>query len=204
MSTTRSQGENELQRIIQEMEVHISDIRVQLAAAVKDTERIQKALEYQRHMVSVWDKKTDMAREAKREDLVQEAQEHTRRHAGYAREIEEELQQIQGTAARYRDQMNAFELKIEAAKVRIEVLWARRKRQQMQQSVEAPANRLAHSIDRFDQLMQRMEAEMEIDQELREPRRPEPAPEPDQAASRRLEALKTLKPLHPNNNTPEP
>jgi len=208
MSKTRtsrpSKGESELQRIIQEMEQHISDVRVQLAAAVKDTERIQKALEYQRHMVSVWENKAELARDAKREDLAQEAQEHTRRHSRYAREIEGELHQIQSTASRYRDQMNAFELKIEAAKVRIEVLWARRKHQQMQQSVEAPAARLSHSIDRFDQLMQHMEAEMELTQELRAPPRQTATPEAEQAANRHLEALKSLKPLHPNTDNPDP
>ncbi|MEO1268740.1 MAG: hypothetical protein AAFX99_11625, partial [Myxococcota bacterium] len=94
-SSIPSKGESDLQRIIQEMEQHISDVRVQLTASVKDTERIRKALDYQRHMIDAWDKKAEMAREANRQDLVTEALEHTKRHTRYAQEIDEELQKIQ-------------------------------------------------------------------------------------------------------------
>ena len=197
LSTT---GEVELQTIIQDMERYIHDIRHKLSEALKETERTQKALEYQHQMSKAWDEKARFAEQSGRTDLTQEAQEHRRRHDNYASEIEQEWQRVHSTASRYKSQLSSFEMKIEAAKVRIELLWARRQHAQIQKSVEAPTAKLALTIDRFERLMSQIEVEMDLDQELRvsgpQLVHSQPPMQADELA--KIRAFKNLKPLYPS------
>ena len=159
--------EKMIQLIIQEMEETLIEIKASCASAMAARKTTDENLERWRKQAVDWEKRARMAIEKGRDDLAREAllQKHQALAARAA--VDREISQFDEIIAKYRGEIIQLEDKLNAAREKQCILaqrhlQARQRTKAQQQIRKADAHTTIASLERFEQQVNRMEAEADL------------------------------------------
>lgn len=162
-----------LNQLILDMKEQLIEAKKQVAVAIADEKRLKKQLDNELHMAREWEKKAMMAVRAGRDDLAKEALTRKQEHDDLTSEYKAHWEAQKAAADKLRDSLRQLNAKIEEAKRRKNLLIARQKRAEAQQTIQETMSGLndTSAFDTFDRMsekIERMEAEAEASAELAE------------------------------------
>jgi len=162
-----------LNQLILDMKEQLIEAKKQVAVAIADEKRLKKQLDNELHLSREWEKKAMMAVRAGRDDLAKEALARKQEHDDLAAEYKGHWEAQKAAADKLRDALRQLNAKIEEAKRRKNLLIARQKRAEAQQTIQETMSGLndTSAFDAFDRMsekIEQMEAEAEASAELAE------------------------------------
>ncbi len=162
-----------LNQLILDMKEQLINAKKQVAVAIADEKRLKKQLDSEVHKASEWEKKAMMAVRAGRDDLAKEALSRKQEHDELAQEYQGQWEAQKAAADKLRDSLRQLNNKIEEAKRKKNLLIARKKRAEAQQTIQETMSGLndTSAFDAFDRMsdkIEQMEAEAEASAELAE------------------------------------
>lgn len=162
-----------LNQLILDMKEQLINAKKQVAVAIADEKRLKKQLDSEVRKSSEWEKKAMMAVRAGRDDLAKEALSRKQEHGELAEEYQGQWEAQKAAADKLRDSLRQLNNKIEEAKRKKNLLIARKKRAEAQQTIQETMSGLndTSAFDAFDRMsdkIEQMEAEAEASAELAE------------------------------------
>ena len=124
-----------LNQLILDMKEQLINAKKQVAVAIADEKRLKKQLDAELHQASEWEKKAMMAVRAGRDDLAKEALSRKQEHNELSEEYQKQWQAQKAAADKLRDSLRQLNNKIEEAKRKKNLLIARKKRAEAQQTI---------------------------------------------------------------------
>ena len=160
-----------LNQIVVDMQNQLVEAKKQVAVSIADGKRLEKHRDEQGELSKEWERKAMLAVRAGDDTLAREAlkrkTEHDTQHAEFIKQAE-----LQRAAVdKLKDQLRSLNDKIEEAKRKKNILVARQKRAEAQQSIQNTMRGLSDTsaFDTFDRMAQKVdqiEAEAEASTEL--------------------------------------
>jgi len=183
--------------MIREMEDTLVEIKASCAQAIAAKKRGQRQLEEVLERANAWGDKAKLAVSRGREDLAREALLEKRRYVERGESLTEEATQLDGIIDGYQRDIVQLEEKLATARERKRVLVQRHSRAQGKRRAQANIRKLDTSdallrFDRFENRIERMEAEADLVNYGRKPGLSEQFSEleTDEEIERELEGLK--------------
>jgi phage shock protein A len=159
--------EKMIRLIIQEMEETEIEIKASCAATMAARKTADRNLQARRQQAAEWEKRARLAIEKGREDLAREAliQKHQALEGSAA--AESEIAQLEEIISKYRNEICQLEERLTGAREKQRVLTQRhlqaRQRTKVQQQIRMADSHLAIArLERFEQQIDRMEAEADV------------------------------------------
>lgn len=162
-----------LNQLIIDMKEQLINAKKQVAVAIADEKRLKKQFDTEAQKASEWEKKAMLAVRAGRDDLAKEALARKQEHGELAAEYQKQWQAQKAAADKLRDSLRQLNSKIEEANRKKNLLIARKKRAEAQQTIQETMSGLndTSAFDTFGRMAQKieqMEAEAEASAELAE------------------------------------
>lgn len=162
-----------LNQLILDMKEQLIQAKKQVAVAIADEKRLKKQLDNEINKARDWEKKAMMAVRAGRDDLAREALARKTEHDSLAQEFQGQWEAQKAAADKLRDSLRQLNSKIEEATRKKNLLIARKKRAEAQQTIQQTMSGMSDTsaFDAFDRMqgkIEQMEAEAEASAELAE------------------------------------
>ncbi len=153
--------------MIQEMEDTLVEIKASCAGAMATKKRIQRSLDEAARRAGDWAGKAELAVSKGREDLAREALREKRRYQEQATSLEQEVAHCDELVTQYKEDIGQVEKKLGTAREKHRVLvqrhiHARGKKQAQQQIRRADSSDAFVRFDKFEQRIERMEADADL------------------------------------------
>ncbi len=160
-----------LNQLILDMKEQLIQAKKQVAVAIADEKRLKKQLDNELEKSREWEKKAMMAVRAGRDKLAKEALSRKSEHDELAEEYKAQWEAQKAAADQLRNSLRALNKKIEEATRKKNLLIARQKRAEAQQTIQNTMSGLndTSAFDAFDRMEGRiteMEAHAEASAEL--------------------------------------
>ena len=162
-----------LNQLILDMKEQLINAKKQVAVAIADEKRLKKQYDAEAQKAAEWEKKAMLAVRAGRDDLAKEALSRKQEHGELASEYQKQWQAQKAAADKLRDSLRMLNNKIEEANRKKNLLIARKKRAEAQQTIQETMSGLndTSAFDTFGRMaekIEQMEAEAEASAELAE------------------------------------
>lgn len=162
-----------LNQLIVDMKEQLISAKKQVAVAIADEKRLKKQYDGEARKASEWEKKAMLAVRAGRDDLAKEALSRKQEHGELSAEYQKQWQAQKAAADKLRGSLRQLNSKIEEASRKKNLLIARKKRAEAQQTIQETMSGLndTSAFDTFGRMsekIEQMEAEAEASAELAE------------------------------------
>lgn len=159
--------EKMIRLIIQEMEETEIEIKASCAGTMAARKTADRNLQTRRQKASEWENRARLAMEKGREDLAREALTLKHQALEGSAAAESEIAQLEEIISKYRSEISQLEEKLTGAREKQRVLAQRhlqaRQRTKAQQQIRTADSHLAMArLERFEQQIERMEAEADV------------------------------------------
>ncbi|MEM7588901.1 MAG: PspA/IM30 family protein [Myxococcota bacterium] len=186
--------EKMLTQMLLDMQEQLISAKKQVALAIADEKRIAREYEQEHEATQQWEKKAMMAVKAGRDDLAKQSLQRKTDHHQMAQNFQRQWQAQKEAVVKLKEALHQLSAKIEDAKRRKNLLVARAKRAQAQQTITETMSGMSQvsaseTLDRMQQKINEMEAEAAATTELAE------EASTDQLSSE-LEQLQVSDPAH--------
>jgi phage shock protein A len=163
--------EKMLNQVILEMNQHLVEAKKQVAVAIADEKRLAKQLEAAALNGREWEKKAMMAVRAGDDALAKEALQRKTEYDKLTSEYQKQHQLQKDATEKLKNALRGLQNKIDEAKRKKDLLIARQKRAEAQQSIQKTLNGLTDTsafdtFDRMSQKVDQLEAEAEAQADL--------------------------------------
>ncbi len=160
--------------MIQEMEDTLVEIKASCAGAMAQKKKVERQLEQLRGHVQDWSDKAELAVRKNREDLAREALVEKRRLAERVDTLEAELAQAEDLIEQYQSDIEQLEAKLQTARDKQRMLVQRHVHAQGKKRAQQEMRRFDTSdamlrFDKFEQRIDRMEADADLVNHGRKP-----------------------------------
>ena len=183
--------------MIQEMEDTLVEIKASCAGAMAQTKKFERELEQERQRAGEWEARAELAITKDRDDLAREALVQKRLHAARAEATADEVAESHNVVAKYKEDIEALEDKLQKAREKHRVLVQRHRRALESRRAREAIRRADHHealtrIESFENRIERMEAEADLVNFGRKPTLEEEIAslEGDEEIERELQSLK--------------
>ncbi len=183
--------------MIQEMEDTLVEIKASCAGAMAEATKIARQREAAEERAAQWGQKAELAVDKGREDLAREALLEKRRFLDRAAALDQELAEAQSLVERYQDDIMQLEERLAAVREKQRLLiqrhiHARHQRRAQEDIRRAESSEVFLRFEKFQNRVERMEAEAELVNFGRKPDLEEHFArlEEDEEIERELNALK--------------
>ena len=165
--------EKMLEQVIRDMSEQLTEATKQVAVAIADEKRLEKAYNNEATVAADWEKKAMLAVKAGKDELAKEALARKKEHDGLAAAYHEQWQKQAAAVKQLKMALKALNQKIEEAKRKKNVLIARKRRAEAMKSIQETMSGLTTSshFETFDRMagkIEQMEAEAEASAEIAE------------------------------------
>ncbi|AWV89854.1 PspA/IM30 family protein [Bradymonas sediminis] len=162
-----------LNQLIVDMKEQLISAKKQVAVAIADEKRLKKQYDAEARKAAEWEKKAMLAVRAGRDDLAKEALSRKQEHGELSAEYQKQWQGQKAAADKLRGSLRQLNSKIEEASRKKNLLIARKKRAEAQQTIQQTMSGLndTSAFDTFGRMaekIEQMEAEAEASAELAE------------------------------------
>jgi phage shock protein A len=163
--------EKMLNQVLLEMQQHLVEAKKQVAMAIADEKRLQKQYEAETEKGKEWERKAMMAVRAADDGLAKEALMRRQEHDTTSAQFQQQWITQKAAVDKLKDALRMLNNKIEEAKRKKNILVARKKRAEAQQTIARTMSGLSDNsaFDTFDRMAQKidqLEAEAEAGSEL--------------------------------------
>jgi phage shock protein A len=163
--------EKMLNQVILEMNTQLVEAKKQVAVAIADEKRLAKQLEAANLNGKEWEKKAMMAVRAGDDTLAREALSRKAEHDKLTSEYQKQHQMQKDATEKLKTALRGLQNKIDDARRKKDLLIARKKRADAQQSIQKTLNNMTDTsaFDTFDRMQQKvdqLEAEAEAQADL--------------------------------------
>lgn len=163
--------EKMLNQVLLEMQQHLVEAKKQVAMAIADEKRLQKQYETEMEKGKEWERKAMMAVRAADDGLAKEALVRKQEHDTVSGQFQQQWISQKAAVDKLKDALRMLNNKIEEAKRKKNILVARKKRAEAQQTIARTMSGLSDTsaFDTFDRMAQKidqLEAEAEAGSEL--------------------------------------
>jgi phage shock protein A len=165
--------EKMLNQIVVDMSNQLNEAKKQVAVAIADEKRLAKQVETENEKAVEWERRAMLAVRAGDDVLAKEALARKKEHGDMTEQFRQQWQKQKAGADQLKLALRALNNKIEEAKRKKGLLLARKRRAEAQKAIQETLGGLknASAFEAFDDMSQRierMEAEVEATNELRE------------------------------------
>lgn len=165
--------EKMLEQVIRDMSEQLTEATKQVAVAIADEKRLEKALNNEAGTAADWEKKAMLAVKAGKDELAKEALARKKEHDGLAAQYREQWEKQSAAVKQLKMALKALNQKIEEAKRKKNVLLARKRRAEAMKSIQETMSGLTttshfETFDRMAGKIEQMEAEAEASAEVAE------------------------------------
>jgi phage shock protein A len=159
--------EKMLKLMIREMEDTLVEIKASCAGVMASAKRIERELDGAESRAGYWEEKAALAVSKGRDDLAREALVEKRRYREKAEALQRELREHHALVDQYQEEIAQLEDKLEAAREKQRTLLqrhihAQRKRKAEEEIRRASQSEAIHRFERFENRIERMEAEADL------------------------------------------
>ena len=159
--------EKMLKLMIREMEDTLVEIKASCAGVMASGKKIERELEGAESRAGYWEEKAALAVSKGRDDLAREALVEKRRFREKAEALQRELGEHHALVDQYQEEIAQLEDKLGAAREKQRTLvqrhiHAQRKRQAEEEIRRAGQSEAMHRFERFENRIERMEAEADL------------------------------------------
>ena len=159
--------EKMLKLMIREMEDTLVEIKASCAGVMASAKKIEREMEGAESRAGYWEEKAALAVSKKRDDLAREALVEKRRFREKAEALQRELREHYALVDQYQEEIAQLEDKLGAAREKQRSLvqrhiYAQRKRQAEEEIRRAGQSEAIHRFERFENHIERMEAEADL------------------------------------------
>ncbi len=159
--------EKMIRLIIQEMEETSIELKAACASTMAARKTTARSLDEVNARAAEWERRARLAVEKGREDLAREALHQKRQHVDAAAATQREADGLDAIIAKYRDEITQLEEKLNGAREKQRLLTRRhlqaQQRTRAQQQIrQANAQETIARFERFEQKVDRMEAEADL------------------------------------------
>ncbi len=165
--------EKMLNQLVRDMQQQLVTAKKQVATAIADEKRLRKQLDDELAKSAEWEKKAMIAVRSGRDGLATEALGRKAEHDKYAEQYQQQWQAQKASTDKLRNQLKRLNNKIEEAKRKKNLLIARQKRANAQQTIQNTMsgitdNSAFSAFDRMSEKVDQLEAQTEAQAELNE------------------------------------
>ena len=128
--------EKMLEQVIRDMADQLTEATKQVAVAIADEKRLEKAYNNEAAITADWEKKAMLAVRAGRDDLAREALARKKEHDGLAAAYQDQWQKQAAAVKQLKTALRALNQKIEEAKRKKSILIARKRRAEAMKSIQ--------------------------------------------------------------------
>jgi phage shock protein A len=163
--------EKMLNQVLIDMQQQLVEAKKQVAVSIADEKRIQKQAEAEAEKSKEWERKAMMAVRAGDDLLAKEALLRKQEHENISTQYQQQWSQQKAAVDKLKDALRLLNNKIEEAKRKKNLLVARQKRAQAQNTIANTMSGLSNTsafdtFDRMSQKIDQLEAEAEAGAEL--------------------------------------
>ena len=163
--------EKMLNQVVLDMQNQLVEAKKQVAVSIADQKRLEKQRDEQADLGQEWERKAMLAVRASDENLAREALKRKAEHEGQHAEFGKQAQLQKDAVDKLKDQLRMLNDKIEEAKRKKNILIARQKRAEAQQTIQSTMSGLSDTgafdtFERMSQKVEQIEAEAEAHTEL--------------------------------------
>ena len=163
--------EKMLNQVIIEMNNQLVEARKQVAVAIADEKRLRKQWEAELNLARDWKKKAMMAIRAGDDGLAKEALQRKKEHEELSEQYQKQWESQKNGVEQLKNALKLLNNKIEEAKRKKNLLIAKKKRAEAQQTIQQTMSGLQEAsafetFDRMEKRIDQMEAEAEAAAEL--------------------------------------
>lgn len=163
--------EKMLNQVIIDMNNQLVEARKQVAVAIADEKRLRKQWEAEVNLTRDWKKKAMMAIRAGDEGLAKEALQRKKEHEDLGEQYQKQWESQKNGVEQLKGALRQLNNKIEEAKRKKNLLIAKKKRAEAQQTIQQTMSGLQEAsafetFDRMERRIEQMEAEAEAATEL--------------------------------------
>ena len=162
--------EKMLNQVVLDMQNQLVEAKKQVAVSIADQKRLEKQRDEQGDLGQEWERKAMLAVRASDENLAREALKRKAEHDSQFVEFGKQAQLQKDAVDKLKDQLRALNDKIEEAKRKKNILIARQKRAEAQQTIQSTMSGLSDTgaFDTFERMSQKVdqieaEAEAHVD-----------------------------------------
>ncbi len=153
--------------MIQEMEETLVEVKASCAQVMAQRKKVERQLDETRERMERWDENARLAVEKGRDGLAREALAEKRRYRERAEVLERELDELQALVGRYQDDIMQLEDKLNAVREKQRVLvqrhtHAHRKKRAQEDIRKADTSDAFMRFEKFQNRIERMEAEADL------------------------------------------
>ena len=128
--------EKMLEQVIRDMSEQLTEATKQVAVAIADEKRLEKAYNNEATVAADWEKKAMLAVKAGKDELAKEALARKKEHDGLAAAYHEQWQKQAAAVKQLKMALKALNQKIEEAKRKKNVLIARKRRAEAMKNIQ--------------------------------------------------------------------
>ncbi len=163
--------EKMLEQLILDMQKQLREAKQQVASAIADEKRLRRDLEKEKSLSKEWERKAMLAVKAGKDDLAKQALHRKGQHEKTAIGYEKQWSAQKQAVDKLKGALTDLDLKIEDAKRRKNLLVARAKRAEAQQSIAETldglsTNSASETMARMEEKVEEREAEAEALSEM--------------------------------------
>jgi phage shock protein A len=163
--------EKMLNQVLLDMQTQLVEAKKQVAVAIADEKRLQKQFETETDKAKEWERKAMLAVRANDDNLAREALIRKQEHEQIQAQYQGQWMAQKAAVDKLKDALRMLNNKIEEAKRKKNLLIARKKRAEAQQTIATTLNGLSNTsafetFDRMAQKIDALEAEAEAGSEL--------------------------------------
>jgi len=163
--------EKMLNQVLLDMQSSLVDAKKQVAVAIADEKRLQKQLETEQEKSKEWERKAMLAVRANDDALAREALARKQEHDTIGGQYQQQWMQQKAAVDKLKDALRLLNNKIEEAKRKKNILVARKKRAEAQNTIAKTMSGLTdtsafETFDRMSAKIDQLEAEAEAGSEL--------------------------------------
>ncbi len=165
--------EKMLNQMLIDMQQQLVEAKQQVAVAIADEKRLRKQFDNERAAAQEWEKKAMLAVKAGNDELAKQALQRKGEHAKIALSFEQQWQAQKAAVDQLKGALQSLNNKIEEAKRKKNLLIARAKRAEAQQTIAETMDGLNQTsafdtMSRMEEKIDKMEAEASATYELAE------------------------------------
>jgi phage shock protein A len=163
--------EKMLNQVVLDMQNQLVEAKKQVAISIADQKRLEKQRDEQADLAQEWERKAMLAVRAGDENLAREALKRKAEHDGQFAEFGKQAQLQKGAVDKLKDQLRTLNDKIEEARRKKNILIARQKRAEAQQTIQNTMSGISDTgafdtFERMSQKVDQIEAEADASAEL--------------------------------------
>ncbi len=161
--------EKMIRLMIHEMEDTLTEVKSSAAEVIAERIRIERALRHIQEQETEWEERASLAIHKDRDDLAREALERKLMYTGQAQEVSEKMDEAEALVKSYHEDIAHLEQQLEKGHRRQKEILGGMKRVQQKKQVEDKLHQFNSSgafarFENFNQRLDRMEAEVEVNQ----------------------------------------